>query len=36
MFDLKNTAVSMYKVVIHIPVWFWGNVMKIVNENFVQ
>ena len=36
MLDLKNTAVFMYKAVIHIPVWFWGNAMKILNEHFGQ
>ena len=39
MFDLKDTAVFMYKAATHIFTWNgFGevNVIKIVNENFVQ
>ena len=42
MFDLKDTAVFMYKAAIHRYFFFtregFGevNVIKIVNENFVQ
>ena len=43
MFDLKDTAVFMYKAAIHRYIFFFTregfgevNVIKIVNENFVQ
>ena len=41
MLDLKDTAVFMYKAAIHRLCFTWDgfrelNVMKIVNENFVQ
>jgi len=41
IFDLKDTSVFTYKAAINIPVnillgMIWGNVMKIVNENFVH